>query len=249
MSQLDLIGGGLSTYTGARDALDRYYTPAPITDALMARLHPILPEAERVEVLEPCAGRQLAIAGVVRSWSPRYRVWTADLDPGAPADQHGDALEQDWTEVNGGRPWDLALTNPPFALAAPLIAHLTHHARCVVCLARLSLLEPVEDRAGLLTGRELPGSCQLAPGWGLARVIVTPRQRFRGGPPGSTQQDSVTTAWFVWTPGRRAPAGLEIITRREEEHWQIARAEGRIPGAPYTPTLSTASAQETTCSD
>ena len=233
MTQLDIINDGLPTYTGTRDDLERYYTPPPVIDALIHRQ--VMSDRWRQQlVLEPCAGRQLSIAKVLRSWAPLidYRVITADLDRGAPVDWHGDFRELDWGAVlehAGAAHFDQVITNPPFSLAAELVRALAPYTRQITLLLRLSFAEPCDDRVDLLkpfkVRRNDTGAVET---WHLWRRLTTPRQQFRQG--GKAKTDSVTTEWFTWKPygplTRAAPH--DCITRQEEERWAIQRSEGRI---------------------
>lgn len=233
MSQLDLIGDGMATYTGARDTLDRYFTPVELVDALMSRINPLTGhECRRLgiehSVLEPCAGRALSIARAVESWGRYYAVTTGDVDRGADVDVHGDATQVDW-RAHRGAGYSSAITNPPFSVWRELALHLIeggHVSQRVILLLRLSVLEPLKtdtEHVRLLTGTGLAGR------WGLSRVLVTPRVSFRRG--GKSKSDSVTTAWFVWEShyqGRRPE--IEFITCSELERWRIARAAGEIGG-------------------
>lgn len=237
MSQLDLIDDGLPTYTGERDALDRYYTPPELLHPLIHRFHCGLHgwwTREDRTVLEPCAGRELSLARELSAWGVP-RVLTADLDPGAPVDLHVDALEHDWSQ----HAWDIAVTNPPFAVAPQLIRRLLHtrprgHRSTdnvtVAALLRLTFLEPCRNRIDLVSREHMERA------W-LSRVIVLPRVSFRG-----EGSDSVTCAWFVWKAlsaeemhcesPRRDPAWsarqmrthMEVVSPAELERARIAIA-------------------------
>lgn len=239
MTQLDLLSNGIRTYDGSRDELDRYYTPLPIVDALIARQ--ARADALRAPlVLEPCAGRQCSIAHALRDWSKLvgYRVVTADLDRAAPVDHHGDACELDWGAVLdglGAELFDYVISNPPFKLIPELVRALTPFTRELTFLVRLSFIEPVRARVDILKPFQAP--CHATGDmctWRIVRRLPTPRQQFRTGisleTGKRTSVDSVTTEWVTWarvTPGLQVPP-FDLIDREEEEHWAIARYAGRI---------------------
>lgn len=234
MSQLDLIGDGMTMYTGETDELERYFTPAPIVDALVSRQ--ARDDKWRPQlVLEPCAGRQLSIVRVLESWAPAvdYRVVTADLDPGAPVQHHGDFREIDWGAVlqeAGAARFDQVITNPPFSQAAELLRVLAPYTRkAVTMLVRISFAEPCVAREDVLKPFVVVDAATgEARTWQLWRRLTTPRQQFRQGEGSGT--DSATTEWMTWRPRTilQQPAPHDVITRQEGEDWRLARAAGRI---------------------
>lgn len=211
----------------SRDHLDRYYTPAWPTEALLRRL----PLREGDTILEPCAG-QGGIARVLERHG--HQVITGDFDPEAPVDHHWD-----WTQayLHPGRYRERIdqnigwiITNPPYAVAEAIVRASRGICPRVAVLLRLTWLEPVSSRQDLLND--------------LARVIVTPRVSYTGD--GAT--DSTGSAWFIWTQARRRRASsdrtlLDFIPqserppRTERRHRPLGRGQdprqlGLLGGTP-----------------
>lgn len=206
-----------------RDPMDRYYTPPELVHAAITRIWPIwYPEsnAAKARVLEPCAG-QLAIPRAWDQWEiERPCPWwtTNDLDLASPAHTHDDLLTVDWTARNGGEPYDLAITNPPYRHTAAVLRHLCAHSEAVALLVRLSMLEPTQDRGELLrSGEGLSGHT-------LKRAIVTPRVSFRA-TQGGSRTDTMTTAWMIWTrQASRSGPTIEFITHDELKMWKACKS-------------------------
>lgn len=181
----DLFGDVSTLDTGERNAFDYYPTPAFMTRSLL-HFHPAIAGAS---VLEPCAGGG-AITTVLQAAG--CRVSTNDVDRRHPADEHMDATAAAyWTLV--APPVDWVVTNPPFAVALPILQQAVRHARVgVAFLLRKTFLEPTDDRGPWLQAH--PPS----------RAIGEPRYSFRG-----TGSDSVSCDWYLWL--RERVAGLPPI--------------------------------------
>ena len=157
--------------------LDAYMTPPHYIAALLneVNIHGI--------VYEPCVGDG-AIADALRALPSVRRVVTNDIDPHCAADTHYDATAE--IEAHVPPLFDWAVTNPPFADAFDILMMTWPSIRNVAFLARLSFLEPTEERAGFL--EEHPPT----------QMIVLPRYSFRNNDAGKKQTDNVTCAWLVW---------------------------------------------------
>jgi len=139
-------------------------------------------------VYEPCVGEG-AISEALRKVPAVRRVHTNDIDKKRKADTALDAcLSRTWIDftVHGPGTPDWAVTNPPFSDELPILIEALDHAKNVAFLARLSFLEPTEDREGFL-GENPPN-----------QIIVLPRYSFRLNDDGKRQTDSVTCCWLVW---------------------------------------------------
>lgn len=180
-----------STARGAvRHADDFYETPAWCTRAILPHLIPV-----GDLVLEPACGNG-AILRVLREVAPAARLHGIELDGerGEAAAQtvpaawieHGDFLQSTAAfGVVGGAPFDLCITNPPFALAMPFVLRALERASTVAMLLRLNWLGS-QGRAHFHRGRP-------------SDVYVLPRR------PSFTDDgktDSCDYAWFVWGAGR-----------------------------------------------
>lgn len=137
----------------------------------------------RGRVLEPCVGDH-AIAKYLVRQPGVTQVYTNDIDPTRHADQHADACDPDFWRVAAGYAW--IVSNTPFS-HINTIAPLAVATGCrVALLARLSFLEPTEDRESFWEAH--PPS----------QVIVLPRYSFRTNDAGKRATDNVTCAWCVW---------------------------------------------------
>jgi hypothetical protein len=175
-------------HTYAERGLDLYETPAVAVEALL-----------RVEQLphciwEPAAGRG-AIVNVLREHG--HAVIASDVyDYGFPLHFVGDFLAQERMPAG----CDCILTNPPFNIVEPFVAHALDLAPLVVLLLRLAFLES-ERRTGILEGR------------GLARVHCF-RKRLpmmhRDGWEGRKANSGMAFGWFIWD---RSYSGPTIIDR------------------------------------
>jgi hypothetical protein len=181
---------------------DLYQTPAVATEALL-----------RVEVLphwiwEPAAGKG-AIVNVLRDYG--HAVVASDLaDYGFPLDQVADFLKV--AKVPAGI--EAIVTNPPFKLIGPFVAHALELCPRVIMLARLAFLES-EARTDILERS------------GLARVHVF-RNRLpmmhRDGWSGPRASSAVAFAWYVWDRSYSGPPELHRISWDEGqlETWELA---------------------------
>jgi hypothetical protein len=161
-----------------RRELDFYETPPHYIAALLGEVNVF------GTVFEPCVGEG-AIADALRKVPAVGRICTNDIDQEWVADTHVDAREVDaW--LGWIKPFDWVVTNPPFSDELPILEQALDYAPNVAFLARLSFLEPTEEREYFLE--------QHAPD----QIIVLPRYSFRPNDAGKRQTDSVTCAWLVW---------------------------------------------------
>jgi hypothetical protein len=168
--------------------LDAYMTPPHYIAALLAEvnIHGI--------VYEPCVGDG-AIANALRALPSVRRVVTNDIDKRCKADTHFDAAH---AASVGSFNW--AVTNPPFSEEYEILQATLVCATNIAFLARLSFLEPTEERAGFL--EEHPPT----------QMIVLPRYSFRNNDAGKRQTDNVTCAWLVWHADG-VPRGISFYGR------------------------------------
>lgn len=171
-----------------RRAFDFYETPPHYLAALLGEV------AVFGRVFEPCVGDG-AIASRLRELPSVRRVLTNDLDPQRAADTHADARHAQAWPTN----LDWVVTNPPFADEVAILEQALEAAPNVAMLARLSFLEPAEDRSGLLEAQP------------PHRIIVLPRYSFRLNDAGKRQTDNVTCAWVVW--GAAVERGVAVWGR------------------------------------
>lgn len=161
-----------------RRELDFYETPPHYIAALLQEINVF------GRVYEPCVGEG-AIANAVRALPSVRKVVTNDLDERRSADCHIDATHL--LPVPGTFDW--AITNPPFSDELGILERVIEIPN-IAFLARLSFLEPTEDREYFLS-RHPP-----------QQIIVLPRYSFRPNDEGKKQTDSVTCAWLVWIADR-----------------------------------------------
>lgn len=157
----------------SRRAWDAYYTPRPITRAMLRRV--VLSGV----VLEPCVGGG-DIADLLHA-DPALTVITNDANPQVEADYHLDAADPaTWKRFP---PVDWVATNPPFNEANRIVplAH-AHATRGIVMLLPITWGEPCDVRAHFLTNHP----------W--AWQYNCPRMSFTGD--GGTSP--ITVAWYVW---------------------------------------------------
>ena len=158
-----------------RRELDFYETPPHYIAALLGEVN------IWGRVYEPCVGEG-AIADALRTLPAIGHVTTNDIDKKRTADRHEDArTPKAWVDL-----FDWVVTNPPFSDELEILDHALSVCGNVAFLARLSFLEPTEEREYFLE--------QHAPD----QVIVLPRYSFRPNDAGKRQTDSVTCAWLVW---------------------------------------------------
>lgn len=157
-----------------RRPLDAYETPPHYVQALLDVIG-----APTGVVYEPCVG-----TGCISALLTDAVVFTNDIDPDVEADTHEDAATDGpaWGTLG----FDWIITNPPFSLETEILAQALRWGKNLAFLARLSFLEPVEDRVALL---------QAHPPTGL---VVLPRYSFRLNDAGKRATDSVTCCWLLW---------------------------------------------------
>jgi hypothetical protein len=170
--------------------LDLYGTPAVAVEALL-RAEPI-----PLSVWEPAAGR----GNIVRVLQARgHEVVASDVfDYGFPLDFVGDFLTQ--TDMPAG--CGCILTNPPYQIVEPFVAHALDLAPLVIMLLRLAFLES-ERRCHILENR------------GLRRVHVF-RKRLpmmhRDGWVGRKANSGMAFAWFVFDRDHSGPTTIDRIS-------------------------------------
>jgi hypothetical protein len=183
-----------------RRALDFYETPPHYVAALLM-------EANIYgRVYEPCAGNG-AIADPLRMVPAVRNVTTNDIDPKRKCDYCYDTTREIPAFSDG---FDWIVTNPPFSDELDIIEMCLPNARNLAFLARLSFLEPTEDREYFL--EQQPPS----------QIIVLPRYSFRPNDEGKKQTDSVTCAWLLWLEDRQ-PRRTRIIGRGRSEAEAVLR--------------------------
>lgn len=160
------------------DGREQYYTPPPVTRALLGHLEGMAD----LYIAEPCAGdgwisRELARDG--------HQVITGDIDESLDVDNPGLSLFDD-VASRIYRYVDAIITNPPWSDAALSVRRALEITPNVAMLLRLTFLEPCSKRQE------------------SARVdlleqhrshIVLPRISFYRGGDGT---DSAPPAWFIW---------------------------------------------------
>lgn len=179
-----------------KDPLDRYYTPAWVTEILVENW----PFPSQVDLVwEPCAGRG-HIANVIEG---DLNILTYSSDVVDTED--GDRIrffEYDFLGNVASKPARLAvglgrcnvaiITNPPYSIpgatASDFVRKALEYTPYVAMLLRLSWLEACEDRKSIFA--EQPP----------AEVWILPRVKFEG-PNTNGGSPSSTSAWFIWKPG------------------------------------------------
>lgn len=188
----DLFGRPSALHTGERADKDFYPTPAFMTRSLLAHEWNI----RGLSVLECCSGDG-AIVHVLDAYG--CTVTTNDIDAQHPAQTHHDATDPAYWARLGRHAW--VITNPPFAVAFPILVQAYEHARMgVAFLLRKTFLEPTEERGPWLA---------LHP---PSRLIGQPRHAFRPG----WEQDSVACDWYVWRKFQAAgdPIVIDHLAKR-----------------------------------
>lgn len=181
-----------------RRPLDDYETPSHYIAALLGEVNIY------GHVFESCSGDGAIARAVERIPSVRS-VATNDIDKTRKADTHRDArLDECW-----GIKADWAITNPPFSDELAILEQAIAHVPNVAFLARLSFLEPTEDREHLLESRP------------PTRVIVLPRYSFRTNDEGKRQTDNVTCCWMVWGGG--CHPGVSVWGRGKSGAYAVMR--------------------------
>lgn len=173
-----------------RRALDAYYTPPLLTQALLDEF----PEIQGDCLLDPCCGdlrmsKQIMDAGRFR------RHILNDIATGG-----WDATRAEAWKHWRGASW--CVTNIPFCHSATIPWRAIEAGVPAALLMRISFLEPVEDRQWV---KRHPPTAMLA----------LPRVSFDG----SGQTDMATCGWFVWGPvaprirvASRVPAAQGALT-------------------------------------
>jgi hypothetical protein len=176
-------------HTHAERGLDLYETPAVAVEALL--------RVEQIphRVWEPAAGRG-AIARVLREHG--CAVIASDIYDYGGLDFVGDFLAQEQTPAG----CDCILTNPPYQIAEPFVAHALERAPLVIMLLRFAFMES-ERRCNILENR------------GLARLHVF-RKRLpmlhRDGWQGPKANSGMAFAWFVWIRHYVGPTFVDRIS-------------------------------------
>lgn len=220
-----------STARGAsRENLDFYPTPGWPTDLLFDALD-VRPEWQ---CLEPAAGDGAIVKRLLARSVPSQRVHAIELDPAraetvralTPHARCADFLKP-WPEPDSvalfGEPFDLIVTNPPFALAADfarVALGMAGDRGTVALLLRLNWLGS-QERAAF--HRAHPSDILLLPkrpeftasmscsakkkgcAYRETLPIEAPRPRdcpLCGARTQCSTTDSIEYAWFVWGPGR-----------------------------------------------
>ena len=155
-----------------RRALDAYYTPPALTQALLDEF----PEIRGYLLLDPCCGdgrmsQQILEAGRFRGAHLNDLARNGGLDATKRESWH------QWPRA------DWCVTNIPFCHSATIPFRAIEAGIPAALLMRISFLEPVEDRQWV---KRHPPTAMLA----------LPRVSFDG----SGQTDMATCAWFVWGP-------------------------------------------------
>lgn len=183
----------------ARRRLDKYYTPPPVTMALLERIE-TNEHFPHTTAAEPCAGAGW-ISQVLEEY--QYGTITGEVEPEFDADHTVDVFARRANAIYNGV--DSIITNPPFLGAPHYVRRFRSWSPAVACLLPVTFLEPCsteEDssRVDLLKGA-------------LSETIVFPRISFdRFGSGGAPR----TVAWFLWD-ARPGPARLDFVDRVELE--------------------------------
>lgn len=173
-----------------RRPLDAYYTPTHLTELLLGEM----PGLRSMLICEPCVGD-----GAIASCFDTGYIF--DIDPvicaGICATQ-ADAR----THVYPGN-IEAFVTNPPFSCAYEIVRNLVENQPLgvpVVCLLRLTFLEPTYERGPWL--ERCPPNL----------VYVCPRTSFTG----DGKTDSATVAWMIWLPDGE-PGGIHVFAKPPRE--------------------------------
>ena len=156
--------------------LEQYYTPPPLTRALLERLN-----LEPMTIAEPCAGEGWIARELIRDG---HTIIAGDVDPELDLRSGLDFFSKRATGVYGRT--DAIITNPPWSDSARFVRRALEITPNVAMLLRLTFLEPCDSE---------PASRRVD----LLRImrshIVMPRTRFYKG---GKKTDSVPPMWFVW---------------------------------------------------
>lgn len=184
-----------------RHPLDFYETPPHYIAALIGEV------AIYGHVFEPCVGDK-AIADALDNLGAVRTVVTNDIDHKRKARNHEDARKPGTFE-QGDYTFDWIVTNPPFSDELLILENALDVCPNVAFLARLSFLEPTEDRSHLLESNP------------PKRIIVLPRYSFRLNDDGKRQTDNVTCCWMVW--GNNVEPGVAVWGRGKSESYALIR--------------------------
>jgi len=167
-----------------RRALDAYYTPDALAEALVA----VLPIEATDTVMEPHAGG----GAFVRALRPRCaRVLACDVNPDAEGLALADSAHRgDFLSCGISGRW--CVGNPPYRGFELHLEHALSLSRHVAFLLRLAVMESA-------------GRANLWRGWPLRRVwVLAERPSFTGG-----RTDSAAYGWFWFDREWKQPA--EVI--------------------------------------
>lgn len=184
-----------------RRELDFYETPPHYIAALLGEVNVF------GLVYEPCVGEG-AIADALRATPAVRKVRTNDIDKKRPADTHYDARGP-WLNVLDKK-IDWTITNPPFTDELPILERALEESHNVAFLARISFLEPTEDREHFLE--------QNPP----QQLIYLPRYSFRLNDEGKKATDSVTCCWLVWFADR-VPRQTAVWGRGKSQAYAVLK--------------------------
>lgn len=184
----------------ADDHLDRYYTPAWATRALLERI-----DVEGLGVSEPCAG-DLHIHQVLCEYAPEW-VNLTDVYPQYSDVEFCDATDPGMTYMMHGDS-DIVITNPPYnadtGSASDVISTLLEALDCDVwALLRLSFLEPCGDRFELLERMD--------------RTIVLPRVHYTGPAVSESGSNPETSVWCGWLQDPWYERNIEFVSKAERD--------------------------------
>lgn len=212
---------------------DFYSTPAWATRAILRTIEPPPPR----RILEPTAGTG-AISKLLREWWPEAEIVSVELDE-RRAETAG-AVCGNFLEIapTMGH-FDLAITNPPFALAMDVIKATLPIATTTIMLLRLNFIGALERVPFWLAN---PADAYVLPkrpsfaasvkcgnpakkirgcGWKTMMPIDAPRPKkcpVCCGVRTVTTGDSCEYAWFAWGPGRgNRWWPLDIVEEAEPE--------------------------------
>ena len=204
----------------ARENLDFYPTPAWAVDLILDRLGPVMGN-----VLEPAAGDGAIIKRLLARGLAPDQIEAIEIDPGRADIVRGLVPHvscEDFTTITNGSPYDLIITNPPFALAesfARTMINLTAGLGTAALLLRLNWLGS-QERAAF--HRAHPADIFLLPkrpeftasmscsakksGCAYKETLPIEAPRPRTCPLCNSRTtcsttDSIEYAWFVWGPG------------------------------------------------
>ena len=170
-----------------RDELDRFYTPAPLAEVLVAQL----PIDRQSKVLEPHAG----LGAFARAARRVGAIVTAnDIDPGAPGLEYGQRSRcGDFLTMPDER-FDWIIGNPPYSAAEQHVVRSLTMADDVAFLLRLAYLESAE-RIPFWSG---------FPAYHV--FVLAQRPSFTG-----QGTDSCAYGWFWWKTKYKGATTLSVL--------------------------------------